>query len=47
MKLPISCTDVASVICWDATAVDDDSKEYETYTGDDLDNTEDEFDLTN
>lgn len=47
MKLPVSCTNVASVVCWNATAVDYYSKDYEAYAGDHLDYTEDEFDLFN
>lgn len=45
MKLPVSCTNVASVVCWNATAINDYSKDHEADTGDDLDHTEDEFDL--
>jgi hypothetical protein len=47
MKSPVSCTNVASVVCWNATAVDYYSKEYEACAGDDLHYTEDEFDLFN
>jgi len=47
MKLPVSCTNVASVVCWNATAVDYYSKDHEAYAGDDLHDTEDEFDLFN
>lgn len=45
MILPVSCTNVASVIGGDATAVDDDSQDHEAYAGGDLHYAEDEFDL--
>jgi hypothetical protein len=45
MKLPVSCTNIASVVGWNATAVDDYSKDDEACAGDDLEDTECEFDL--
>ena len=47
MKLPVSCTNVASVVCRNATAIDYYSKNHEAYAGDDLHQTESEFDLLN
>ena len=46
-RLPVFCTNVASVIGWNATAVDNYSKDYEAYAGDDLHCAENEFDLLN
>ena len=43
--LPVFCTNVASVVCWNATAVDYYSKNYEAYAGDNLHCAENEFDL--
>ncbi len=43
--MPVSRTDITSVVGWNATAVDDYAKEDEACAGDDLDDTEDEFDL--
>lgn len=45
MTLPVSSTDVASVICWNAATVDYYSQDDEAYAGEDLHHTEDEFDL--
>ena len=36
MKLPVSCTNVASVVCRNTTAIDDYSKNQEAYAGRDL-----------
>ena len=36
MDLPVSCTNVASVICGNSTAIDYYSKNDEAYAGDDL-----------
>lgn len=47
VKIPVSCTNVASVVGRDAADVDDDTKDHEAYAGEDLDDTEDEFDLFN
>ena len=47
MKLPESCTNVASVVCRNATAVDYYSKKDEACAGGDLHYTENEFDLRN
>ena len=47
MKLPVSCTNVASVVCRNATAIDYYSKNQEAYAGDDFHCTEKEFDLLN
>ena len=47
MKLPVSCTNVASVVCRNAAAVDYYSKNYEAYAGGDLHQAEKEFDLLN
>lgn len=43
--VPVSCANVATVIGGDATAVDDDSKNHETETGNDLDDADNEFNL--
>ena len=43
--LPESCTDVASVVSWYATAVDDDSEDNEACAAENLHYTEDKFDL--
>ena len=45
MKLPVSCTNIASVVCRNATAIDYYSKDQESYAGDNLHHTEKEFDL--
>ncbi len=47
VKLPVSCTNVASVVCRNAAAIDYYSKNQEAYAGDDLHQTEKEFDLLN
>lgn len=44
--VPVSCSNVASVIGGDTTAVGDDSKDYESDTSQDLDQTEHELGLT-
>jgi hypothetical protein len=44
-SLPVSCTNVTSVVCWNAAAVDDDSKNHEAYASGDLHDTKDELDL--
>jgi hypothetical protein len=44
--VPVSCSNIPSVITWDASAVDDNSKDDESQYGDDLDHRQDEFDLT-
>ena len=44
--VPVSGTNVASVVGWDTTTVDDNSENNETQTGSDLDDTDDEFDLS-
>lgn len=45
IELPVSCTNVASIVCWNTTAVDDDSKDNKARAGDDLHDGEDEFHL--
>ena len=45
LKLPVSCANIASVVSWNATAVDYNSKKNEACAGEDLDYAEDEFDL--
>jgi hypothetical protein len=35
------------MICWNTAAVDNHSKEHEAYAGEDLDHTDDEFNLFN
>ena len=47
MKLPVSCTNVASVVCRNATAIDYYSKNQEAYARGDLHYTENELDLLN
>lgn len=42
---PISCANVASVVCWDASTDDDDPEEHEAGTGGNLDHTDNELDL--
>ena len=44
--IPVSCTNVASVVRWYATAIDDDTENQKTQASNDLDHTEDEFDLS-
>lgn len=45
MTIPVLNTNVASVVGWDAAAVDDDSEDDEAGTCQDLDDANDEFDL--
>lgn len=47
IKLPVSCTNVASIVCWNTTAVDYYAEDHEAYAGDNLNYTEYEFDLFN
>ena len=46
-KLPVSSTNVTSVVCWNAAAVDDYSQDDEAYASNDLHQAENEFDLSN
>ena len=46
MNLPITGADVASVIGWDTTTVDNDTEEDETRASADLDDTQDELSFT-
>ena len=43
--LPVFRTNVAPGVCWDASTVDDDSKDDESCASQDLDDTNDELDL--
>ena len=45
LSIPVSCTNIASGVCWDAAAVNDYSENHEAYASGDLNNTEDELDL--
>ena len=47
MELPVFCPNVASGVCGNATTVDYYPKDHEAYAGDNLDQTEQEFDLFN
>jgi hypothetical protein len=44
--IPVSSADVASVISWNATAVNNDSQDHESHAGGDFHYTENKFDLT-
>jgi hypothetical protein len=44
-RIPVSCTNVASVVSWDAATVDNDAEDDEAGTGNDLDDADDKFDL--
>jgi len=43
--VPVSCANVATVVGGNTTAVDDDSENHETETGNDLDDADNEFNL--
>lgn len=45
-RSPVSCTNIATVVGWNTTTVDDNTKNHEAYAGGNLDHTDDELDLT-
>ena len=45
LALPVSSANVASWVCWNTTAVDDDAENHETDARNDLDGAQDKFNL--